>query len=504
MVVLSYFRPMKRLLFLILFCAVFVKSYAGKVYEFNSTCQQAYQEITRLKINSGLALLEKAKQQNPDNLVPVFLESYADFYILFFNENPADYANRYPRFLECINQLEKGPQSSPFYYFCLSMVRTYRAASAIKFGHIWDAGWDFKRAYQLIKQGRKEFPTFMPNDLMYGALQAVVGTIPRGYKWLASLFGMKGSLTEGMRIVRGFVNGNDPWARLLSNDACFMYPYLLFYLENKKDEALQFIQQRKLDLVNNHLHAYMAANLALNNKQADLTKNIILNRNKSAEYLPVPVWDFEMGFARLFHLEVPEAIQYMEHFLAGFKGRFYVKDVYQKLSWCYYLQGNRAAAEAARKNVISKGSTDSDADKQALKDAKTGKWPNLLLLKARLLNDGGYHHEALAILQGKTDRDFSATEEKLEFVYRMARIYDDLGRDAEAITAYQAAIRIGENRREYFAARAALQAGQLYESKGDKVNAIAYYQKCLDMDDHEYKNSLDQRAKSGIARCKGE
>ncbi|MCA6452694.1 MAG: hypothetical protein IM582_05885, partial [Chitinophagaceae bacterium] len=52
--------------------------------------------------------------------------------------------------------------------------------------------------------------------------------------------------------------------------------------------------------------------------------------------------------------------------------------------------------------------------------------------------------------------------------------------------------------------RAALQIGQIYEKRGQKALAISYYQKCLDMDDHEYKDSLDQKAKSGIARCKGE
>ncbi|MBN8720382.1 MAG: tetratricopeptide repeat protein [Sediminibacterium magnilacihabitans] len=495
---------MKHYLFLLLLCCSFLQGQTQQVYEFNTTCQQAYQEITRLKINSGLALIEKARQQNPHNLIPVVLESYADFYLLFFNEDPAEYATRYPRFAQRISQLEKGPQSSPFYYFCLSTVRAHKASVSIKFGHFWDAGWEFRRAYQAIKENRKAFPTFMPNDLMYGALQAVVGTIPKGYKWLASLFGMKGSLTEGMRIVHGFVYSNDPWGRLMAADANFIYPYLLFYLENKKEEALQFINQRKLDLVNNHLHAYMAANLALNNKQADLTRNIILNRNKSDEYLHTPVWDFEMGFARLYHLELPEATSCMERFVSSFKGKFYLKDAYQKLSWCYYLQGNMQAAEAARKNVLSLGATDSDADKQALKDAQSGRWPNVLLLKTRLLNDGGYHHDALALLHGKTERDFTREEEKLEFVYRMGRIYDDLGRDAEAVTFYQQAIRIGANRTEYFAARAALQAGQLYESKGDKATAISYYRQCLDMGDHEYKNSLDQRAKSGIARCKGE
>jgi tetratricopeptide (TPR) repeat protein len=477
---------------------------AQKVYEFNSTCQQAYQELTKLKIASGLALVEKARQQNPDNLIPELLESYADFYILFLNEDPKEYQVRYPKFLERINLLETGPKSSPFYYYCISMVRVHKAASAIKFGKMWDAGWDFRRAYQLIKDNKKQFPTFSPNDLIYGSLQAVVGTIPKGYKWIASLFGMKGSLTEGMKTVRGFINSNDPWARIFFNESAFIYPYLMFYIENKKEEALGFVQQRKLDIINNHLHAYMAANLGINNKQSEYSKSVILNRNKSDEYLKTNVWDFELGFTKLYHLEITEAERYLESFLNNFKGKFYVKDAYQKLSWCYYLQGNQAKADEARRNILTRGSTDSDADKQALKDAKSGKWPNVLLLKARLLSDGGYNSDAAALLQGKTEDDFTKEEDKLEFAYRVARIYDDLERSDDAIRNYLIAIRLGENRKEYFAARASLQIGQIYEKRGQKALAIAYYQKCIDMEDHEYKNSLDQRAKSGIARCKGE
>ncbi|MCW3087636.1 MAG: tetratricopeptide repeat protein [Sediminibacterium sp.] len=494
----------KRILAGFLLVHLCLSGQAQKVYEFNSTCQQAYQEITKLRISSGLALAEKARQQNPDNLIPLLLESYADFYILFLNEDPKDYQQRYPRFAERLDQLQEGPKSSPFYLYCLSSVRVHKAASAIKFGKLWDAGWDVRKAYQLIKENKKQFPTFAPNDLMYGALQAVVGTIPKGYQWIASLFGMKGSLTDGMRTVRGFINSNDPWAKVMFNEAAFIYPYLMFYIENKKEEALAFTQQRKLDLVNNHLHAYMAANLGLNNKQSEFARNVILSRNKSDEYLKTGVWDFELGFTKLYHLEIPEAERYLESFLANFKGKFYVKDVYQKLSWCYYLQGNMPAAEEARKAILKKGSTDSDADKQALKEARAGKWPNTLLLRARLLSDGGYANEAARLLQGKSEDDFAKDEDKLEFAYRVARIYDDLGREEDAIRSYLIAIRLGETRPEYFAARAALQLGQLYEKKGQKSIAITYYQRCLDMEDHEYKNSLDQRAKSGIARCKGD
>lgn len=494
---------LKSLLVLLLFVLA-LKANAEKVYDFNSTCQQAFQEITKLKLGRGIALVEKAKQQNPDNLIPLLLEDYIDFFVLFFNEDPEEFKIRNPNFNDRLALLEKGPKSSPFYNFCLSMVRVHKSAVAIKFGQTWSAGWEIRKAYMLLKENQKKYPEFQPNQLMSGALIAAIGTIPSSYRWIVSLFGFKGSIVEGMNMVKNFTFSNDPMAKIFANEAAFVYPYLLFYIENKKDEALAFVNQKKLDLVHNHLHCFMAANLAINHKQTALAGTWILNRDKHPEYLKTPVWDFEMGFVKLYHLELPEAIKYLEQYQKDFKGRFYVKDAYNKLSWAYYLQGNQAAANHARNEILKKGALDTDADKKAQKDAKANIWPNPILLNARLLSDGGYHKEALGILYGKSIEQFTTEEDRLEFTYRVARIYDDLGRKDDAIKYYQTAIVLGEHRKEYYAARAALQIAQIYEERGQKALAITYYQKCLGMDDHEYKDSLDQRAKSGISRCKGE
>jgi tetratricopeptide (TPR) repeat protein len=495
---------MKKTIFLIICIGLFYGTKAQKVYEFNSVCQQAYHSILQLRLKDGEALIAKARQQNPNNLIPLLLESYIDFFTLFLNEDPALYKVRKPALDHRLELLKEGPQSSPFYDYCLSEVYLHKAVIEMKFSEMWSAAWDIRRAYQHIKDNRKNFPAFSPGAFMYGCLQAVTGTIPNGYKWLTNLLGLKGSLSAGMRTVHEFAYGNDPWAKLMSNESAFVYCYLIYYLENKKDAALQFIKDKHLDLVNNHLLAYMAANLAKNNQETELAKTIILNRNLSDAYFVTPVWDFEMGFIKLHHLEIQEAILYFNRFISNFKGKFYVKDVYQKLSWCYYLEGNRSAADNARINVLKRGSTDADADKQALREAKSGRWPDPLLLKARMLNDGGYNNEALSLLKNKTFNNFSKVEEKLELAYRLARVYDDLGKDKEAIPYYLQAIQWGESRPEYYAHRAALQLGMMYEKIGEKSKAIAYYEKCLTITDNEYKNSLDQKARSGIARCKGE
>ena len=495
---------MKKIIFLFLFAIISEDNFSQKTFDFNSNCQQAYNEIMKLKLDSGQRILNKEKQINPNNLIPFFLENYIDFFILFFNEDKVELKKRKRNFTDRLDLFDEGPSTSPYKKYCISMVLLHKALIEIKFGERWNAVWDFKKGYSTIKDNNIAFTSFTPNNLVFGPLKVVVGTIPSGYKWAANLLGMKGSISEGMKMMRSFLNSNNTYSKMFFNEAAFYYCYLSFYIENNKPEVFQFIQQNNLDIANNHLFTFLAANLGVNFNRVEYAKTVILNRNKSEEYLQTPIWDFEMGLIKLYHLETEEAAHYLENFVLKFKGRFYVKDAYQKLSWCYYLQGNYTKAEQTRQLVMSKGNTDSDADKTALKDAKTGKWPNPLLLKARLLNDGGYNKEALAMLYGKSNTDFTDDGEELEFTYRVGRIYDDLDRDNEAIATYLNAIKLGTHRTEYYAARAALQIGQIYEKQGLKSKAIEYFQICINMKDHDFEDSLEQRAKSGIARCKGE
>jgi len=334
-------------------------------------------------------------------------------------------------------------------------------------------------------------------------MQVVAGTIPDGYKWIAGLFGIKGSINKGMALMHTVINSNDGYARLFANEAAFYYSYVMFYVQNQPDKVFQFINQKKFDLVNNHLLAYMAANLAINNKMNEYARNIIQNRNNSPAYLQTPIWNFELAYVQLRHLELADATKNFEYFISHFKGKFYVKDACEKLSWCYYLQGNIEAANKARQMVLKRGNTDTDADKEANKNAKSGRWPNPLLLKARVLNDGGYNDQALTLLQTKNINEFTDATDKLEYTYRTGRIYDDLNKDDAAIKNYLTAISLGISRTEYYASRAALQIGMIYEKQGNKSLAIQYYTKCLEMANHDYKDSIDQKAKSGIARCSG-
>ena len=471
-----------------------------KVFDFNSTCRQAYSEIRHLKLNAGQQLINQEKKRNPDNLIPYFLENYIDFFILFYTEDPAEYKKRINNLDDRLELINQGPSNSPFYLFSKSVIHFQWAAVKIKFSKTWDAGWEFRRSYLQIKDNLKKFPSFSPNLIFNGSMQVTVGTIPDGYKWLTNLFGMRGDMKAGIKQIEDFLAKTDEWANLFHEECIFYYLYLKFYVQNDHKGVFEFIEKNKMDLKDNHLFAFLAANLRLNGQQAAETEKIILSRNPSSEYFFLPIWDLELGYAKLNRLDT-SAVVHFEKFLKEFKGKFYVKDAYQKISWYYYIQGDQTKANYFRKEILNHGNLETEADQQAQKEAKTDRWPEKILLQARLLNDGGYYMEALRILYGKKHTDFPRVEDKLEFTYRVGRLYDDLERDDEAIEFYKQAIYFGEKRKEHFASRAALQIGFIYEKRNDFQTAISWFNRCIGMKDHEFKNSLDQRAKAGIARC---
>ncbi|HLX91160.1 MAG TPA: tetratricopeptide repeat protein [Puia sp.] len=496
----SFPRTICRSLIIGCFVLTCLRTAAQPVFDFNDECRRAYQQIIMLRLDRGQKILDSEKRKHPDNLIPIYLENYIDFFILFFNEDPAEFKLRASNGEKRLKLIDHGPSNSPLYLFTKSIIHFQWAAVNVKFGNNWEAGWEFRRSFLESKSNLRKFGDFSPNDMLYGPMQVAAGTIPDGYKWLGNLLGIKGSIREGMTKLELFLNQKNEWALLFHDEAVFYYLYLKFYIENKKDDVFRFINDEHLDVRNNHLFTYLAANLGINDQQAAYTIKVLSQKSEGPEYLIMPAWDMEMGYAKLDGME-PDAAVYLNRFVNNFQGRFYMKDVLQKLSWFYYLENDQKRAESVRKMILQKGSAETESEKQAQQEALSGYWPDKTLLRARLLNDGGYHRKALQQLEGKTEADFNRPADKLEFSYRLGRIYDDLNRKDEAIAKYLLTLSEGADAPQYFAARSALQIGYIYEAKGDKSQAISYYQQCLDLKDHEYKNSLDQKAKAGIARC---
>lgn len=446
-------------------------------------------------------MLETAKKADPDNLIPYFLDNYIDLFTLFFHEDPSEYKAALPQREKRLTLLKQGPRGSPFYLFTQAMIYAQWGIIKLKYEENLSAMWDFRRAYLMIRDNQKKFPSFSPNKIVLGPMQALIGTIPSSYRWITNILGFTGgSVNGGLSQLALYVSDSSAEGMLFHEEALFYYAYLKFYIAHKPDEVMQMIRDKHLDVVNNALYAFMTANLALNNHQTSYGLQILQHMNRGPAYLHMPVLNYEMGTLKLYHLELADAVHYLDVFTTHFKGKFYLKDAFFKLSWAYYLQGNLEEAEKCRKLVLSRGNEVVDADKVAVREAKKNSWPDTTILQARMLMNGGYFTEALQRLRTKKIDDYSALSDKIQYAYFLARTYDEIGQDALALSLYDATIKTGSDRPEYYAARAALQSAFIYEKRKDTTNALRYFKKCLSMNEQEYKSTLDQRAKAGINR----
>lgn len=490
---------MQLLLAMLLLTPVYVCG--QKAFRFDAQCQEAYQQIVMMKVKDGQRLLDAEKAADPDNLAPYFLENYIDLFTLFFHEDPAEFKQRYPLREKRLALMKQGPEDSPFYLFTQAMIYAQWGLIKLKYEENLSAMWDFRRAYLTIRENHKKFPDFSPNKIILGSMQALIGTVPSSYRWITNILGFTGgSVIKGTSLLHEYIEDDSELGQLFKQEAYFYYAYLKFYILHEPDEAMQFIKDEHLDIVNNALFAFMTANLALNNHQAAYGLEVIAHMKKGPAYLHMPVLNYELGTLKLYHLELDDAIRYLGQFVHRFKGQFYLKDALFKLSWAYYLQGDTVQALKYRELVKSRGNEVVDADKVAMREARKGGWPDAAVLRARMLMNGGYFQQALETIQQKKVEDYHTLIGKIEYAYFLARIYDELGKKQESISLYDATIKAGRDRPEYYAARAALQVAFIYEKRRDTAQAIRYFRQCLDMNEKEYKSTLDQRAKAGINR----
>ncbi|MEO1627189.1 MAG: tetratricopeptide repeat protein [Bacteroidota bacterium] len=195
-----------------------------------------------------------------------------------------------------------------------------------------------------------------------------------------------------------------------------------------------------------------------------------------------------------------DADQYFKKYLTNFRGRNYIKEAYQKLAWWSLLQGNAGEYRRFIKQCKQKGAAVIGGDKQALKEATSGVMPDPILLRARLLFDGGYHRRALEQLRSHSVDQFATIGQQLEYTYRLGRITHRMGQWADAIEFYGQTIEKGREYKFYFACNAALQMGLVYEQQGKRELARQSYKECLRLRPDEYQNSLHQKAKAGLNR----
>ena len=478
-------------------------------FDFNSNCREAYRSILSLHFTEAGKLLNAEKAAHPSNLIPVYLENYIDFFTVFIGEEPSAF-EKFRKAQELRTDiLKKGNMESPYYRYCLGNMRIQFAICRMKFGEYKSAALDISRAYGDLKENAQLHPDFLLQNSGLGLIHVLAGVIPDNYSWVLRILGLEGNVQKGLdeiSVMAGYAGSNETY-QLFRIESLFYLAFLDATLGKDAKNALRILQKFEDQKITfpgrtNPLLIFVRASILA---KAGKTDEAILNLQEyhsEGEEFPFCYLDYLTGLNKLNRLD-PDADLYFIRFLKNFRGRNYIKSCYQKLAWTFLLKGNIPKYEEYIGKALTRGVLFMDNDMQANREAKSKEQPNVILLKARLLSDGGYTDRAIHILLDQSVKNVVKTpKDLLEYNYRLGRIYQQSGNHPDALKYFGITMRDGAGQSWYFAENAALQSGIIYEQNKDYPNAARCYRQCLSMKNTEYKNSLDQKARLGLKRIK--
>lgn len=455
-----------------------------------------YQDIINGKtLKANRTILQLKNLSKPNNIL-LWLEDYNEFIKLYLIENKKDYSEYIKHNEQRTAAIKAIQENNAWHLYTLSEIYLHHAFACFLFEDYTSGFWNMRRAYLLLKENHKIYPAFKPNEKNMALVQAITGILPEKYYWIINLLGIEPNFEKGISTLKTLATDSSNLF-YFQEETTLIYGTLLFHAGSNKALAIQFFQQQQFPKKDNLLGSIVMTNLCLHGNNNIKAANILNNLPFTPEYLKVPYVQYLKGMQQLQILN-SKSISYFKEYIATTQSENFIKSSYHKIAWSNLLESNKLAYKESMNNILQKGNAIREADKQSVKEAESNIPPQIDLLKIRLLFDAGLFLQAQQKADSLSLEKLTAEKDQLEYTYRKARLAEKQNQEVLAIKLYTETVEKGEKLPYYFAANAALQLGYIYQNKKDKSKANYYFEKSLSFKNHEYVNSISQKAKTAM------
>jgi tetratricopeptide (TPR) repeat protein len=362
----------------------------------------------------------------------------------------------------------------------------------LKFGHELDAASHFRDAYKIATECRRKSPGYLPIRKTTGMLEVMVGAVPEKYNWIMELFGIHGSIENGLNDLT--LIGSSQTS--IAGEARLIKSLIEGYVLQQAMKAAADLQQ---NMQSDSSKSLLLGAASLYIKCAQSEKAIALLQEVQES---TPLTYYFLGEVLLHKGEYELATNSYQQYISHYKGSNNLKDAWFKTGMCFWLSGKPAIADSVFTIAKEKGDEIVEADRSAARTMASDKLPNIALTRARYFTDGGYYDQARMTLTKIGDADLTTKRDKVEYYYRRARLEHGTRHFDAAKLFYQQVIDMAGDEPWYFAPNACLQMGYLFLDANNENGAKEYFRKALSYGNHEYKNSIDSKAKTALNRLR--
>ena len=467
---------------------------ADNIWTFQPELQKIHQMVLNLQTEQAYKLLEKFKG---DEFHKMYVLSFCETLDVLISEDEVKFQKIEANFRERLKYLNSLTPSADG-LFLQAELNLQRGFNFLNLGQEFNAVWAIKNAYNLTQDCLKKYPDFIPIKKTSGVIEVMIGSIPDKYHFFMSLLGMKGSVLTGQKQLQQLRESQSS----LSIEANLLYYTIKGLINQQIEEATKGFTDMLKEQPDNKLALFLAVNMMMKNSQSEEALKLIHTLDANAGGLPMYYIEYLRGEILLQKGDYTNAVLSYQKFISNYKSQNFKKDSYYKISLAYYLQGKTDLAKTNFEKAKATGRDVAEPDHHADAQLKEGEFPNAKILKVRMYTDGGYYKDAKETFQSITPTDLKTKREQVEYYYRKARLAHKTSDFGAAKMFYKQTIDMSGESQWYFAPNSALQLGYIAQASHDYPTAKKYFEMALAYRKHEYKNSIDGKAKSALEQLR--
>ncbi|WP_420457494.1 tetratricopeptide repeat protein [Rubrivirga sp.] len=458
---------------------------------------QAYDDALAFRLDAardGFRRLGETEPASPASAVG--LENVALWRALVTEDDAA--FDRFYALNDSLTAVAEGLGDAPGARLSVAAAKLHRALAFGRQERYARAGNSFREACGL-------FSDLDGPDALFGqgVCEVAAGSVPRKYRWLARLFGFRGTVAGGLdKLDRAARAGG-----ALTVDATVGFAIADATLNERRggsvDRMVALAEARPSSPVLAYLAGY---HLLLDRRAAEAVA--ALRRAESAQAAdgvePVPFVDAHLGLALFRQRQFEQAAPLLERYARTFRGRALVAQSTLHAGLAYELTGDRRRAESLYRRVRAERDYDADlsAEREAERrlDAPLTDADRALLVGGAAYDAGDYDDAVRALQPVVTDGSLPA-EARAEAAYRTGRARQAQERWDDALRHFQlAADRPGDPLAKW-GPWAVYHIGEVHEATGDLDAAERQYRAVLDDEtEFDYHKSLEQRTRAALER----
>lgn len=441
--------------------------------------------------------IELEKLKNPDNQFVIYLDHYLSFLEVIITDDIEQYSNLVNNSGEMFQKIKNEHNNSPWKNYILAEMHLQQAILAQLNEKYLKVAFHIYRSYQSIEINKVQFPEFGMNKKIDGFFNLLFSIIPYDFKWLTGFFGLKGDYEYGITQLDEFCKF------AVSNQIFQVEGFIIdYFLKDIKEEDIvlndSYLSELYKFSASNSLVRYIICSSLIKNGKNDIVDEILFKSHQSKDEQIIEHLNYLKGINQLYDDNI-ETEMYLNTFLDNYNGRFYENSARLKLAWFYLLNDNEDKYDEIIVDILKTENNILESDKQAYKEAKYKKNTNKILLKSRILFDGGKYADAINLLKSNSNLLLNLSNDgKVEYYYRLARSYQMNKFNKPALKHFDYVIKHGENLNDYYYAYSLLNTGKIYKYEGDFKEAGFYYKKCKEISAKSYNYNFEYKVNRAL------